>query len=77
MNQGELGGRVEGCVSVTAINGLIMYFVVLACCKGDGGAEGRGKGVDSVSRVVKSKLREERKAFFVGLNAVNNIRECS
>lgn len=41
----------------------------------------RGKAVDSVSRLVKSELGEdrerEREALFVGLNAVNNIRECS
>lgn len=30
-----------------------------------------------MSRLVESKLGEERKALFVGLNAVNNIRECS
>lgn len=73
-----LGGW-RGCVSVTAINGLIMYLAVLASCeKGEGGAEGRGKGVDSVSRVVKKQAgREERRTLFVGLNAVNNIRECS
>lgn len=44
---------MEGCVSVTAINGLIMYLVVLAVVKRvKGGAEGRGRGVDSVSRLV-------------------------
>lgn len=34
-----LGGW-RGCVSVTAINGLIMYLAVLASCeKGEGGRE--------------------------------------
>lgn len=41
----ESGGRRvlggwRGCVSVTAINGLIMYLAVLASCeKGEGGRE--------------------------------------
>lgn len=75
---GNTGMKQEGCVSVTAINGLIMYLAVLAVVKRvRGGAEGGGEGVDSVSRLVKSKLGEEREALFVGLNAVNNIRECS
>ena len=30
-----------------------------------------------MSRLVKSKLGEESRAVFVGLNAVNNIREHS
>lgn len=62
---------------MTAINGLIMYLTVLAVVKRVKGSESEGKGVDSVSRLVKSKLGEERKALFAGLNAVNNIRECS
>lgn len=53
-------------MSVTAINGLIIYLAVLAVVKRVKGAEGRGKGVDSVSRLVKSKLGEERKACLLG-----------
>lgn len=68
---------MEGCVSMTTINGLIMYLAVLAVMNRVRGAEDRGKQVDSVSQLVKSKLEEVRKALFVRLNAVNNIRECS
>lgn len=38
--------RVDGCVSVTAINGLIMYLAVLATCKkGDRGQRVEEKGL--------------------------------
>lgn len=62
---------------MTGINGLIMYLAVLAVVKRVKGTEGRGKGVDSMSQLVKSKPGAEREGLFAGLNAVNNIRECS
>lgn len=49
---------MEGCVSMTGINGLIFGF--LAVVKRVKGTEGRGKGVDSMSQLVKSKPRAER-----------------
>lgn len=63
---------------MTAITGLIMYLAALAVVKKvEAGSKGRERGADSVSRLVRSKLGEEKKTLIVGLNAVNNIRECS
>lgn len=37
---------MDGCVTVTAINGLIIYLAVLAVCeKGEGGQRGGEKGL--------------------------------
>lgn len=61
----ESGRRegVEGCVSMTGINVLIMYLAVLAVVKRVKGTEARGKGVDSMSQLVKSKLGAERRGL--------------
>lgn len=65
MNQGELGGRVAGCVSVTSINGLIMYFVVLACCKGEGGQRVEEKGLTVCHGWLKASWEKRERPFLL------------
>lgn len=52
-----LGGW-RGCVSVTAINGLIMYLAVLASCeKGEGGRERGERGEEKGLTVCHGWLK--------------------
>lgn len=61
-------------MSLTAINGLIMYLAVL---KGVRGPQGGEKGGATTCHMGLKASLEKREALFVRLNGLNNIRDCS
>lgn len=62
------GGRLrpEGCVSVTAINGLIMYLAVLAVVRREKGGRGSERGLTACHGWLKASREKRERPCLLG-----------